>query len=335
MTPTGYGYSAGPGYDLTTGLGTPNGVLLARALTAIAHAQMWSDGPSEILTERGWRVEERGEAERAGPGDVGGSVDVRLHAGDAKLHFDSAAADAFAWTSQFAQQVLQRDFDPELIEMFDGQSQGALDWTGIKAGADLSVKIDKLVAATPQGSLSTDYGFVDYVSGTGSMVRVARPVAIAHTVEGADDQVAVVRMRQGGEDNVILKLYRVDDLKGRIGGQKPGSDGYNAAANDRAYETMSGQSKIKGPGYGEYRQKKIAGVDDGDIVAMKIRSGGETYFAFARANEKSHGEKVGHLWNYGLNTWGWEGGHKGGDHDFNELIVQIDFTSAFGEGWLV
>ncbi len=31
VTPTGYGYEAGPGYDLTTGLGTPNGLLLARA----------------------------------------------------------------------------------------------------------------------------------------------------------------------------------------------------------------------------------------------------------------------------------------------------------------
>ena len=37
ITPTGYGYSAGPSYDLTTGLGTPNGLLLARALSAIAH----------------------------------------------------------------------------------------------------------------------------------------------------------------------------------------------------------------------------------------------------------------------------------------------------------
>jgi hypothetical protein len=41
ITPTGYGYYAGPGYDLVTGLGTPNGVLVARALTAIAHTRMW------------------------------------------------------------------------------------------------------------------------------------------------------------------------------------------------------------------------------------------------------------------------------------------------------
>jgi hypothetical protein len=40
ITLTGYGYLAGPGYDLTTGLGSPNGTLLARAMTAIAHSQM-------------------------------------------------------------------------------------------------------------------------------------------------------------------------------------------------------------------------------------------------------------------------------------------------------
>lgn len=335
ITPTGYGYSAGPGYDLATGLGTPNGVLLARALTAIAHAQMRSDAPSQTLTEKdgGWKSPiKQSLLVQVMATDA---VDVRLHAGDATFRFDSSASDRFAWTSQFAQQVLQPDFDPALVEMFDGQSQGALDWTGIRKGADLSVKVDKLVAGTPQGSLSSDYGFVDYVSETGAVVRVARPVAVAHTVEGADDQVAVVRMRQGAEDKIVLKLYRVDDFKGRIDGLKPGDAGYNAAANGRAYETASGESRLKGPGYGEYRQKKITGIDDGDIVAMKIRSGGEVYFAFARANEKSHGEKVGHLWNYGLNTWGWESGYKGGDEDFNDLVVQIDFTSAYGEGWLV
>jgi subtilase family serine protease len=35
ITLTGFGYHAGPGYDLTTGLGSPNGTLLARALTTI------------------------------------------------------------------------------------------------------------------------------------------------------------------------------------------------------------------------------------------------------------------------------------------------------------
>jgi hypothetical protein len=43
---------------------------------------------------------------------------------------------------------------------------------------------------------------------------------------------------------------------------------------------------------------------------------------------------VGHLWNHGLNTWGWEDTDGGGDRDYNDMIVQLDFTSALGHGWL-
>ncbi len=44
-----------------------------------------------------------------------------------------------------------------------------------------------------------------------------------------------------------------------------------------------------------------------------------------------NGEHVAHLWNYGDNTWGWEGNYKGDDFDYNDLVVQIDFTSDHGE----
>jgi hypothetical protein len=47
-----------------------------------------------------------------------------------------------------------------------------------------------------------------------------------------------------------------------------------------------------------------------------------------------NGQSVGHLWNYGLNTWGWEDTFGGGDHDYNDLVVGLDFTSASGHGWL-
>jgi hypothetical protein len=46
MIPTGEGYSAGESYDMASGLGTPNGLLLARTLSAIAHSQVYySDTP--------------------------------------------------------------------------------------------------------------------------------------------------------------------------------------------------------------------------------------------------------------------------------------------------
>jgi hypothetical protein len=78
-------------------------------------------------------------------------------------------------------------------------------------------------------------------------------------------------------------------------------------------------------------------VDAGDFVAMTLvnQSSGDTYWAFSQANEAVNGQSVGHIWNYGLNTWGWEDQRGGGDHDFNDLVVQLDFTSASGSGWLV
>ena len=57
------------------------------------------------------------------------------------------------------------------------------------------------------------------------------------------------------------------------------------------------------------------------------------FFGFAEANEIVNGQHVGHLWNYGLNTWGFEDTWGGGDHDFNDLVIQVDFTSASGHGW--
>jgi hypothetical protein len=61
---------------------------------------------------------------------------------------------------------------------------------------------------------------------------------------------------------------------------------------------------------------------------------GTVYWAFSQANEKVDGRPVGHLWNYGLNTWGWEDTAGGGDRDYNDLVVGLDFTSAYGRGWL-
>ena len=338
ITPTGYGYAAGQGYDLATGLGTPNGVLLARAMTWIAHDQFsFADHPKVLRDAHDGRWESPAKQELLFQVTATAETDVKVRTGDTKVVFDSPETDRFAWTSQFAQQTLQRDFDPALIALFDKQSQGALIQTTARKGQDILVKIDGELTTTPQAKLSSPYGFADYVSPTDidSSVRVARPVAVAETVGGADDQVAVVRMRQAGHGEFSVKFYRVDNFKGVIDGIKPGSEGYNAAANARAYETKGGKTKIKGPGYGEYRERKIVDIDAGDIVAMKLKKGDHVYFAFAKANEMFAGEPVSHLWNYGVNTWGWESGFRGGDRDYNDLVVQIDFTSAYGSGWLI
>jgi hypothetical protein len=337
ITLTGLGYAAGPGYDLTTGLGTPNGTLLARALTSIAHSQMWFASSPGMLAPNGSGGWTSGTDQsllfQAMSGD-GAIIDVS--AGDGGFAFLSGASGAFAWTNRFAQQSLQANFDSNLVRLFDKQAQGWVAQDSVSTAESLSVSVNSAAAAAPQGTLTTAFGFADFVSGDGA-VRVARAVAVAETAGGSDDQLAIVRLRQNGEDNLSLSFYRVDDLNGTIDGLRPGEAGYAAAAAVRAYQTTAGGTAIDGPGYGNYSQTGLVDVDAADLVAMQLvnRTKGNAYSVFAAANEVVDGQHIGHLWNYGLNTWGWEDRFGGGDRDFNDLIVGLDFTSASGHGWLV
>ena len=336
VTPTGFGYTADESYDLVSGLGTPNGLLLARALTAIAHEQMSFASDLPMLEHdgaSGWKsTEDQSLLIQVTTEDAS---TVGVSAGTESASVASMPADEFAWTSQFAQQTLQADFDPALVRMFDGQTQGALTSLAAGAGVAFSVTIDAAQTVTPQATLTKSFGFIDFAADGGAdTVRIARPVAVAETVGARDDQEAVVRVRQNGEDSVILKLYRVDDLAGTIDGLAPGDAGYAAAAEARAYATASGATSIQGPGFGNYTQTRLVNVDAGDLIAMQLSNGANIFWGFAAANETVGGAPVDHLWNYGLNTWGWEDLYGGGDRDFNDLVVQLDFSSAFSNGWL-
>ncbi|WP_421996441.1 DUF4114 domain-containing protein [Reyranella sp.] len=338
IVPTGMGYAAGPGYDLATGLGTPNGLLLGRALTAIAHAQVSFSSSPALLDDDGnggWQsgADQSLLFQVTSPG---GDASIDVSIGAIGTPFFSGASGSFAWTSRLAQQSLQADFDPGLVTLFDKQAQGAVSYSGVALGQAVALTVDGASGQALQASYSNPYGFADFFAG-GDSVRVARPIAIAETVGGANDQLAVVRLRQGGQDSLSLTLYKVDDLAGSIDGLAPGTAGYNAAIAGRAYQTTAGDTAIAGPGYGQYAQVMLQNVDAGDMIAMKLtdQTTGAFFFAFANANETVNGQAVGHLWNYGLNTWGWEDTFGGGDRDYNDLVVQLDFTSASGHGWLV
>ena len=333
LTPTGYGYSAESGYDLVTGLGTPNGTLLARALTQIAHTQTsFASTPDLIQSDGagGWTAGASQSLLMQGSSGFNAGVHVTLGGDD--IGFSTGTSSSFAWTARIAQQVLQPDFDSNLVRMFDKYGQGSLAQADVGMGDVVSVSIGGTSGTATQAGLSASYGFADFNQG-GSTVRLALPVAIAETAGAANDQNAVVRVRQNGEDSLAVSFYKVDDLAGTIGGLAPGAAGYGAAVAGRAYQTISGGTAIGGPGYGNYTQSELIHVNAGDIVAMQLTNGsqGQVYYAFSQANS----DGIAHLWNYGANTWGWEDTRGGGDHDFNDLLVQLDFTSAAGHGWLV
>ena len=346
ITPTGYGYEAAAGYDLASGLGTPNAPLLAQALTHIAHHQMsFAHVPSLIegSTDAGWKT---GAAETLLiQATTVAPMSSSLSLGDHTITFDGTVASPYAWTARFAEQTLQDNFDPNLVRLFDKYAQGWVGSRDIDAGAAVSALIGQGQGFAKQANLTSPYGIADFSSRpfsvtengvttvmTGGDVHLARAVAVAETAGGADDQVAIVRVRQNGQDQLAVSFYKVDDLSGKIGNLNPGDAGYAAASAARAYGLQSGDSLLLGPGYGFFEKAAITNVDAGDLIAMTLtnRSSGDVWFAFAHANSDGRG----HIVNYGHNTWGWEDTRGGGDRDFNDLVVQLDFTSSAGHGWL-
>ena len=155
----------------------------------------------------------------------------------------------YTWTSRLAQQVLQSDFDPQLVRLFDKQGHGWVGQSVVEAGEQLSVSINAASTVALQATMTSPFDFADFTSANGA-VRVARPVAVAETAGAADDTVAVVRVRQNGEDSLSLTFYRVDDLTGTIDGLRAGEAGYAAAAQARAYQLTTGGTALAGPGYG-------------------------------------------------------------------------------------
>jgi hypothetical protein len=271
---------------------------------------------------------------------------VHVSLGAVGSSFFTEASDSFAWTARLAQQSLQSDFDPSLVTMFDRQSQGTLMQAQVIDGLHVAVSIDGVRAITPQAGMSTPFGFADFTTTANAMgfnpdVRMALPVAIAETAGGANDTVAIVRLRQNGEDNLSVSFFRVDDHSGTIDLSgtvyRPGDANYFAAAQDRAYLTQGGSTSIGGPGYGQFSQTGLLHVDAGDVIAMMLtnNTSGQTFFSFAKANENVAGHDVAHLWNYGLNTWGFEDTNGGGDRDYNDMVIGLDFISTAGHGYLV
>lgn len=341
IVPTGLGEHAAPGIDIATGLGSPNGTLLARAISDIAHSQMFFPSDRGVLDVHDtvlWTSTANQDLLVQVTSLTGAAV--AISADGSTTSISSPASGHFAWTSQIAQQVLQSDFDMSLVRMFDGASQGMAAHATLNSGESLSVAIDGGPAFAYSAALTNAFGFDDFQGGANDTVRVARPVAVAqgHSDDvGTPDFTAIVRIRQDGQDKVDVALYRVDDLTGTIGTSNPGDADYAAKALARAYETSTGDKSIAGPGYGKFVQAELPNVGPGDIIAFKLtnETKGNTFWGFTQANETVDGQKVVHLWNYGLNTLGFEDRYGGGDKDYNDVIVGVDFTSASGQGLLV
>ncbi|MBD2520704.1 DUF4114 domain-containing protein [Nostoc sp. FACHB-973] len=128
-------------------------------------------------------------------------------------------------------------------------------------------------------------------------------------------------------------FYEVDDLTGRIGDLTPGDNGYIQAALNRRVSEISNRTS-----------SATVEFDAGSIFAPYLIASGTVnsflslnpnnelrqrftpiaYFGFAEANP----DNIDHFRTLGNNTLGAEDLFGGGDLDFNDAVLQINFSSA-------
>jgi len=139
MVPTGDGYDATPGYDLATGLGTPNGMVLARTLTAIAQAQVYSDIAGVVTTSGPYGATSTEDQTLLVQSSYARSITVEVDGVSVTLDANMA----LAWTSRLAGQSVQgEEFAPELVTLLDGAAKAMPFQISAQQGAALGVEVN-------------------------------------------------------------------------------------------------------------------------------------------------------------------------------------------------
>ncbi|MEM8640584.1 MAG: DUF4114 domain-containing protein [Cyanobacteria bacterium P01_G01_bin.54] len=126
--------------------------------------------------------------------------------------------------------------------------------------------------------------------------------------------------------NNVAGLYKIDDASGAVGGVAPGDAGYAQAAIENRVTDLSLQ-------VGNQQSTTVSGISFeaglyapfivvNNTIENFLSEGGRAYFTYIEAN--ADGED--HLLLLGNNLFGFEDLSGGGDFDYNDMIIQIDFA---------
>ncbi len=310
--------------------------MLARTLTTIAHTQTYefANSISYAVIDPVTGASTASQTLLVQNNFLGAGVVVQVDGTDA---VSMGGNSAFAWTSRLAGQAVQGDnFDSDLMPLLDGAMKSAPYQIGVSAGALLGVTANGTTLDAYQTLLTSEYGFAQF-GDAGGGITLARPVAIAQTAARRRRSGGGRAIRQNGGDQTQLEIYRVDDLNGGIdtgsGVVAAGQAGYAAAAAARDYQLVGGRHGDRRAGTDELPAGGNRRRRPGRHRRAEVheRDTGEVYWAFSQGNTG----QASAIFAYGLNTWGFEDRPLTGDHDYQDLVVQLDFTSTAGSGLLV
>ena len=153
--------------------GSPNGLLLARALTAIGTSSLWFDQVPDVIDTNGLGGWKSGTDQTVMVQTMSGAgLSIGLSRGIESYGFASAGTAAFAWTSRMAQQSLQDDFGPGTRHHVRQAGQARSAQSALSFGESLAVSINRTNAQAMQATLTADFGFADFMT---SLAQCAWP----------------------------------------------------------------------------------------------------------------------------------------------------------------
>ncbi|MFL9449583.1 DUF4114 domain-containing protein [Tolypothrix bouteillei VB521301_2] len=131
-------------------------------------------------------------------------------------------------------------------------------------------------------------------------------------------------------DNLV-GFYTIDDITGRIGNLRPEDAGYAQAALQRSVFDIKRDENFNKQLNGSALLAPFI-IADGSLEQFLNQNpnnnqlGGNplAYFAFSGANP----DKVDHIRLLGDNKFGFEDIYGGGDRDYNDIVLQVNFTGG-------
>ena len=334
ITPTGLGYEAKPGYDLTTGLGSPNGTMLAATLVSPATQQRNPAEEQNLFTgasNRDSKLKATNQGRLIAWGQNLQSNAQLERNGERIASLNSFTPDPLTWNEQMAGLSLLPNADLYPLESAGGSPQGDAVGISLRKNDQLRIQSGGKHLKAQAVPYTNPFGFVELGKAVKTSdpnapeVRLFQPFSTVNRAPGLKrngETRAIITMRRGGDPTPLqLGIYRIANGDGDlITGQKrlqPGDSTYLTTAEERLF---GGWIDAPTDAYG-WSELTLDGFKEGKQLAFLLKAGDSVVSSFDTANADQSVQALG----YGLNTFGFEAPGSSA-RDFQDLVFRLDFN---------
>lgn len=279
------------------------------------------------------------------PGDVG-YLEAAL-ARKQSIFNQAPGSDPQALTSNQAKQALS---NPQLLVQSEFEAVGSFVTQQLMGNQHYALYLTQngqtqFSAGNPQFQANQDGRGLTQVNWGDSRFEIGTPLLVTPGSPGQQLQATFELARGGAYDNT-LALYKVDNLTGELDlnrdgvmDLKPGDAGYSQAALERVQNSQTGlvlprveqifsnrSTTVMLDGGALYGMVLIPNASVAELLAINPGNSANKlsygFFSFGEVNPDGNS----HVRRLGQDLWGFEDLLGGGDRDFNDMILKVDYS---------